>query len=163
MLSPHCRELQIPIVGLTSVILAYFESTQSFIVALLLGFTFNILAGFKADNVHFEMWRLCNFKGNKLIDSLKELLLILMITYFLKLLAELMKQGEHSYFIVECLIGVAVYYYVRNGLRNLSKAYPGNRWIKFIYIIIGLQFIEIMPEPVKKAWRKSKKSKIEEK
>lgn len=162
MLSPHVRELQFSIVGVTSVVLAYFESTQSFIFALLLGFSFNILAGFRADNVHFEMWRLCNFKGNKFKDSLKELLLIILITYFLKLLVELMKQGEHSTFVVECLIGVAVYYYVRNGLRNLSKAYPTNRWIKFVYIIIGLQFVEIMPESIKNAWKKSEKTKIDE-
>lgn len=156
MLSPHFKFAQISIAGVISIIISYFESTQSFLIALLIGFILNIFAGFQADNVHFEMWRLCNFKGNKFKDSLKELFLIVLITYLLKLLVELMKQGEHSYIIVECLIGFAVYYYVRNSLKNLSKAYPNSRWIRFVYIVVGLQFQELIPDPLKKAWKKSK-------
>lgn len=146
-----------PIVAPVSVLCAYFENTESFLIALLLGFVFNIVAGFKADQVKFKMWRLCNFDGNKFKDSLIELLLIVMVTYFLKMLADLMHQADKSSLIVQCLIWVALYYYVRNGLRNLTIAYPENRWIRFVYIVVGLQFKEIAPGSVKKAWFKSEK------
>lgn len=139
-----------------SAICAYFENTSSFMLALLFGFIFNILAGFKADEVKFKMWRLCNFKGHKFKDSLTEFLLIIVITYFLKGLADLMHQEDKSKFIVEVLIWVALYWYIRNGLRNLSKGYPKNRWIRFVYCFVSFQFKELAPESMRKAWDQSK-------
>lgn len=131
-------------------------------LALLLGFVFNIVAGLRADEVKFKMWRFCNFSGHKFKDSLMELFLIVVITYFLKSLADLMKHGEKGVFIVECLVWVALYNYIRNGLRNLSKAYPDNRWIRFVYHLVSFHFSELAPDSVKQAWDKSKNKKDEE-
>lgn len=150
------KELKPTFVALFSMICAYFESTTGFMVALLLGFVFNIFAGLRADEVKFKMWRLCNFSGHKFRDSLMELLLIIVITYFLKSLADLMNHGEKSVYIVEYLVWVALYNYIRNGLRNLSKAYPKNRWIRFVSALVSFHFNEIAPDSVKKAWSKSK-------
>lgn len=161
-IAPYLKDLNPLLIALASMICAYFESTYSFMLALFLGFVFNILAGFKADEVKFKMWRLCNFSGHKFKDSLMELFLIVSITYFLKMLADLMKHGDKGVFIVQWLIAVALYWYVRNGLRNLSLAYPKNRWIRFVSNLISFQFNELAPESVKRAWEKSK-DKEEEK
>lgn len=160
MYASTAEKLKLFFTAMFSMLCAYFESTQSFMIALFLGFTFNILAGFKADDVKFKMWRLCNFSGHKFKDSLIELLLIILITYFLKGLADLMYQSDKSIYIVECLVWVAIYSYVRNGLRNLSKGYPNNRWIRFVSNLIGFNFKAIAPESVRKAWEKSKDKEI---
>ena len=155
-ITAYLKELNPVLVTLFSMVCAYFESTTSFMLALLLGFVFNIVAGLRADEVKFRMWRLCNFSGNKFKDSLLELTLIVIVTYFLKSLADLMNYGEKSIYIVEYLVWVALYHYIRNGLRNLSKAYPKNRWIRFVSNLISFHFNEIAPESVKKSWSKSK-------
>lgn len=160
---PYFKELQPIFVAFISMICAYFESTTGFMLALLLGFVFNIIAGFRADEVKFVMWRLCNFQGNKFKDSLIELTLIVVVTYFLKLMADLMNHGDKGLFIVECLVWVALYNYIRNGLRNLSKAYPKNRWIRFVSALVSFHFNEIAPDSVKKAWDKSKSKEDKEK
>ena len=127
-------------------IAAYFDSTLSFLCALLLAFAFNIIAGFRADEVKIVIRRIFppiyfeNFHGNKLKDSLMELLLITSITYILKGLAELMKYETSGYYIVQFLIAVAVYYYFRNGLRNLKNVYPNNKWLAMLYYILAFKF-----------------------
>lgn len=162
MPSPHLNLIQYASVGFAGMLLAYFENTTGFLVALILGFTFNILAGFRADDVKIKMWRLCNFNGNKLWHSLTELFLIVVITYFLKLIADLMNQEERSIYIVECLIWAAIYYYVRNALRNLSSVYTDIRWLRFVYYLISFQFKEFAPKFINKAWDASKDKKLKE-
>lgn len=135
----------IAIVIFTS-IAAYFDSTLSFLLALVLAFAFNILAGFRADEVKVVLRRIFppiyfeNFQGNKLKDSLMELLLITSITYLLKGLAELMKYETSGYYIVQFLIAVAVYYYFRNGLKNLKNVYSNNKWLAMLYHLIAFKF-----------------------
>jgi len=150
------KDINPSLVALFSMLCAYFESTLGFMLALFISFLFNIIAGLRADEVHFKMWRLYNFSGHKFKDSLMELFLIVVTIYFLKLLAELMNQGDKAIYIVECLVWVALYNYIRNGLRNLSHAYPRNRWIRFVSNLISFHFVEIAPESIKKAWEKSK-------
>lgn len=135
-------------------IAAYFDSTLSFLFALLLAFTFNIIAGFRADEVRVVIRRIFppiyfeNFKGNKLKDSLMELFLITAITYLLKGLAELMKYETSGYYIVQFLIAVAVYYYFRNGLRNLKNVYPNNKWLAMLYHLISFKFRNLVGDDV---------------
>ena len=150
------KDLHPTFVTLFSMICAYFESTTSFMLALMFGFAFNIVAGLRADEVHFKMWRLANFKGHKFKDSLMELFLIVFVIYILKLIVDLMHYEDKGVYIVECLVWVALYNYIRNGLRNLSIAYPQNRWIRFVSNLISFHFAEIAPESIRKAWDKSK-------
>lgn len=154
---PYLDRLQALFVALVGVLSAFFDSTSTFVYALVIAFSFNILAGFRADEVKFKMWRLVNFKGSKLKDSLAELLLIFFTTYILKLLIDLMKQDGNmvSAFVVQVLIGVAVYYYFRNALRNLSCAYPKSIWLRVVYHLISFQFKKLVPENVSKAMDKA--------
>ena len=67
------KDIQAPLMGLVSIVAAYFDSTFTFMIALFAAFIFNILAGLRADDVTFKMWRIINFDGHKFKDSLKEL------------------------------------------------------------------------------------------
>lgn len=137
-------------VFISAAIAAYFDTTITFVYALLIGFAFNIFAGLRADDVkvvmtRFPLFGMINYKGQKLVDSLKELSLITFITYMLKAIIDLMKFEEKSAYAVQILIFIAIYYYVKNGLRNLSKAYPKVRWIKMLYYLVSFKFKEMMP------------------
>lgn len=145
---------------------AYFDTTISFLYALLIGFAFNIFAGLRADEVKIVMTRfpafgLINYKGQKLVDSLKELSLITFITYMLKAIIDLMKFDEKSAYVVQVLIAIALYYYVKNGLRNLSKAYPKVRWIRMLYFLVSFKFKEMMPANVVDAVEKEEAERKE--
>jgi len=154
---PFLKDIQTPLMGLFGIVAAYFDSTFTFMIALFAAFLFNILAGLRADEVKFTMWRLANFDGNKFKDSLKEFLLIVVITYFLKGIMDLMQHNEKSVYAVQILVWIALYYYVRNSLRNLSKAYPKVKWIVVVYHLFSFQFGKIMPDSVNKAIEKTEK------
>ena len=151
------KDVQAPLMGIFSVIAAYFDSTLTFMIALFAAFLFNILAGLRADEVKFTMWRLVNFDGHKFKDSLKELVLIVVVTYFLKGIMDLMNHNEKSVYAVQILVWVALYYYVRNSLRNLSKAYPKIKWIVVVYHLFSFQFGKLMPDSVNRAIEKTEK------
>ncbi|MFV0538839.1 MAG: hypothetical protein ACK5M3_15965 [Dysgonomonas sp.] len=148
-------------VSLFGVVAAYFDSTITFIYALMLAFIFHVLAGMRADDV--SLWKLKNFKLGKFKDSLIELFLITFTTYILKLAIDLMKHDEKSVYAVQILIWLALYYYFRKGLRNLSIAYPNISWIKAVYHLVSFQFNQMMPENIKKAVEETEKEENENK
>lgn len=129
---------------------AYFDSTITFLAALLLAFVFNIFAGFRADEVKLTIQRifppifLKNFQGNKFKDSLMELLIITFVTYLLKSIADLMKYQNQSAYLVQFLTAIAIYYYFRNGLKNLKTVYPKNRFIAVVYFLLAFKFRQLV-------------------
>ena len=130
---------------------AFLDSTFGYLIALLLGFSFNILAGFRADEVKLTLHRIFppivvfkNFKGNKFKDSLLELFLITFITYLLKGVIDLMDYDDKSVYVVQWLFAVAIYVYFRNGLRNLVKVYPKVKFLKLVYYLIAFKLREII-------------------
>lgn len=158
------RAKEIIVFGMAAIV-AYFDTTLTFVYALLLGFTFNIFAGLRADKVHFKMVRfpffsLINFEGSKFKDSIVELAIIFFVTYLLKGLVDLMHFGDKSAYAVQILIAVAVYYYFTNGLRNLHQAYPTNKWIMFLYHFASLKFRELMPKAVVEAVDKAEGKEV---
>lgn len=130
-------------------IAAFFDSTSGYLLALAVAFIFNIFAGFRADEVKVKIQRLIppilltNFNGNKFKDSLIELFLIFAITYVLKALIDLMHYNDQSSYVVQVLVWIAIYYYVRNGLRNLAIVYPKVKWIRMLYSLIAFKMKEI--------------------
>lgn len=133
-----------------SAISAYFDSTITFLCALLLAFSFNILAGFRADEVKLTIQRifpplfLKNFQGNKFKDSLMELFLITSVTYLLKGVADLMKYQNQSAYLVQFLTAIAIYYYFRNALKNLKTVYPKNKFIAVLYFLLAFKFRQLV-------------------
>ena len=51
-----------------------------------------------------------------------------------------MKYETSGYYIVQFLIAVAVYYYFRNGLKNLKNVYSNNKWLAMLYHLIAFKF-----------------------
>lgn len=143
----------VAITAFTSVA-AYFDSTITYLIALLIAFAFNIFAGFKADEVKVILQRIFppiifkNFHGNKLKDSLIELALIASVTYLLKSIADLMKYKNQSDYIVQFLIAIAIYHYLRNGLRNLKSVYPKHKFIAVVYFLLSFKFREMFGNQV---------------
>lgn len=137
-------------------VMAYFDSTSSFMIALMLAFTFNILAGMRADNVKLKIERIYppkffqNFNGNKFKDSLFELLLIIIIIYLLKGMADLMDVTDTDTYVVKYLTWIALYYYTRNALRNLSRVYPKNKFLRIVYVVISFKFKEFFSDDLRK-------------
>lgn len=129
---------------------AYFDSTIAFVGALFIAFIFNILAGFRADEVQIKIQRifppivLKNFQGNKFKDSLMELVLITFITYLLKVLIDLMNYENHSAYVVQFLIAIAIYFYLRNSLRNLVTVYPRIKFLRVVYYLIAFKFKQLI-------------------
>lgn len=138
-------------------IAAYFDSTLTFLLALVIGFAFNILAGMKADDVKITGFNIENLECKKLVDSLMELFLITGVTYMLKSLIDLFKFDDRSAYVVQILIALQLYYYLRNGLRNLKVAYPRNLWIATLYNLMIFQFRKIAPSSVVDAMDKAEK------
>lgn len=154
-------------VAMMATIVAYFDTTYTFLLALLFGFIFNILAGLRADEVRpvimtrFPYIAWFNYSGHKLKDSLMELFLITSITYLLKLMIDLFKYNDKSVYAVQILLAVAVYYYFTNGLKNLTKVYPKNKWLHFLYYLISFQFRKMVPAVVWEAMDEADKHKKE--
>ncbi len=156
------NSIQIFCVVVFNAICAYFQTTSSFMLALFLAFFFNVLAGMKADNVSIKQGRLCNFSGCKFKDCLIELLLVIVITYFLKGIADIMDFSEdtniESIYVVKVLVCIALWRYVANGLRNLSLAYPRNVWVRFVFYLLSFKISEFMPKSIRSAWSKANES-----
>lgn len=154
-LTRYYDTLQGAVAACFTAIMAYFDSTSSFMIALMLAFTFNILAGMRADNVRLKIERIYppklfqNFNGNKFKDSLFELLLIIIIIYGLKGIADLMGLEDTTTYVVKYLTWIALYVYIRNALRNLSRVYPKNKFIKIAYIVIAFKFREFFSDELK--------------
>ena len=138
-------------IAAVAIISTFFDSTFGYLCALTIGFAINIIAGFRADEVKITLhrvfppkWVLKNFCGNKLKDSLMELFLIVSLTYLLKLLIDLMDYQSHSKVVVQFMIALAIYWYFRNALRNLNKAYPKVFFIRVMNAVIGFKFKELI-------------------
>ena len=143
------------LVAVFTAIISFFDSTSSYLIALVFGFAFNIIAGFRADEVKIILRRLLppififkNFKGNKFKDSLLELFLIAGITYLLKGLIDLMNYNDKSAYVVQWLFIVAIYVYFRNGLRNLVAVYPNVKFIRILYGLLSFKFREIAGDKI---------------
>jgi hypothetical protein len=124
-------------------------------MAIIFGFAFNILAGFRADEVKITLRRLLppifmfkNFIGNKFKDSLLELFLIAGITYFLKGLMDLMDYDDKSKYLVQWLFIVALYGYCRNGLRNLVDVYPKIKFLRILYALLSFKFRDVAGDKI---------------
>jgi hypothetical protein len=139
----------------TLAVLAYFNNTWTFMLALLIAFMFNVIAGLRADEVKMQFMRiwpvvyLKNFRSNKFVIALFEFVVILVTIILLKVIADLMLVREKSVFVFQYLTWIALYYYLRNTLRNLSKIYPKVGFFRAVYHIISFKFGEFFGKEVK--------------
>lgn len=141
-----------------SAFLAHFESIGGFIAALFLVFMFNLIADLglkRRDGTNGIVW-------HKIRSSICEFILIFSIILFLKILVDLMQQSDKSAMLVECLVWVALYIYLKNAFESLSISYPNVYILKFISNILSFIFRRFAPDIVKDSFE-GEKEKEEEK
>lgn len=153
------------VITIAVAVTSYFESTYTFVIALFISFSMNILAGFRADEVKMKLKRIFppivwfeNFNGNKFKDSLAEFALILIVIYSIKSIFDLMGIDGSSVVAVQTLMGIAIYVYFRNSLRNLKTVYPKILFFKILYAFIALKFKELFGDAISDIVEKEEKN-----
>ena len=142
--------LQAISIAISTAVMAYFDSTITFFAALLFAFIFNIVAGFRADEVKLTIQRIYppilfkNFQGNKFKDSLLEMLIIVSLVILMKGFADLMKYRAQSDYVVQFLVSIAIYVYLRNGLKNIKTVYPKIKFIAILYFLLAFKFRQLV-------------------
>ena len=66
-----------------------------------------------------------------------------------------MKITGTSAYVVQFLVAFAVYYYFTNGLKNLRKVNPKNKWLSFVYHLITFKFKEFFGGDIAKIMDKT--------
>lgn len=147
-----------------SPVLAMLTPTKGFIMALVIMCGFNIWAGMRADGVVIHTCK--NFSISKFGKALRELVLYLLIAELLYIVMYLCGDGNEGLYAVKSVTYVIMYVYLQNAFKNLVIAYPANRAIWIIYLIIRLEFKRAMPShltPLIEQYEKKIKDKEEKK
>lgn len=136
-------QIQQVAVTVVSAILAWATPTEGFLLALVIAFGFNIFCGMQADGV--SIIRCKNFSGSKFKNALVELLLYVFITYVMYGIMIGCNDDNESIFAIKMLTYIFCYVYIRNGFKNLVKAYPKNIAFRVIYYILRFEFAKALP------------------
>ena len=136
-------QIQQVAVTVVSAILAWATPTEGFLLALVIAFGFNIFCGMQADGV--SIIRCKNFSGSKFKNALVELLLYVFITYVMYGIMIGCNDDNESIFVIKMLTYIFCYVYIRNGFKNLVKAYPNNIAFRVIYYILRFEFAKALP------------------
>lgn len=136
-------QIQQVAVTVASAILAWATPTEGFLLALVIAFGFNIFCGMQADGV--SIIRCKNFSGSKFKNALVELLLYVFITYVMYGIMIGCNDDNESIFVIKMLTYIFCYVYIRNGFKNLVKAYPKNIAFRVIYYILRFEFAKALP------------------
>ena len=136
-------QIQQVAVTVVSAILAWATPTEGFLLALVIAFGFNIFCGMQADGV--SIIRCKNFSGSKFKNALVELLLYVFITYVMYGIMIGCNDDNEFIFVIKMLTYIFCYVYIRNGFKNLVKAYPKNIAFRVIYYILRFEFAKALP------------------
>ena len=136
-------QIQQVAVTVVSAILAWATPTEGFLLALVIAFGFNIFCGMQADGV--SIIRCKNFSGSKFKNALVELLLYVFITYVMYGIMIGCNDDNESILVIKMLTYILCYVYIRNGFKNLVKAYPKNIAFRVIYYILRFEFAKALP------------------
>lgn len=136
-------QIQQVVVTVISAILAWATPTEGFLLALVIAFGFNIFCGMQADGV--SIIRCKNFSGSKFKNALVELFLYVFITYVMYGIMIGCNDNAESIFVIKMLTYIFCYVYIRNGFKNLVKAYPKNIAFRVIYYILRFEFTKALP------------------
>ena len=136
-------QIQQVAVTVVSAILAWATPTEGVLLALVIAFGFNIFCGMQADGV--SIIRCKNFSGSKFKNALVELLLYVFITYVMYGIMIGCNDDNESIFVIKMLTYIFCYVYIRNGFKNLVKAYPKNIAFRVIYYILRFEFAKALP------------------
>ena len=132
--------------GFLAPVFAAIMPTNKFVVALILVASFNIWAGMRADGV--VIFRCKKFSMKKLRGALVELILYIVILWLIHGVVWLCGDGTAAVYATKVLTYVIMYVYLQNAFKNLVIAYPRNKGLWIIYLVIRLEIKRLMPEHI---------------
>lgn len=135
--------LRLVFTGFSAPVFAAIMPTQKFVLALILVASFNIWAGMRADGV--VIFRCKRFSMKKLRGALAELALYVSILWLIHGVMWLCGDGTAAVYATKTLTYVIMYVYVQNAFKNLVIAYPKNKGLWVIYLVIRLELKRLLP------------------
>lgn len=141
--SEHIRAI---VTGFLAPVFAAIMPTNKFVVALILVASFNIWAGMRADGV--VIFRCKKFSMKKLRGALVEQILYIVILWLIHGVVWLCGDGTAAVYATKVLTYVIMYVYLQNTFKNLVIAYPRNKGLWIIYLVIRLELKRLMPEHI---------------
>lgn len=127
----------------TSSLLAAVTPTSQFMLSLAITCAFNIWCGMRADGV--SIMRCKNFSMPKFTAALKELFLYLTIIALIAIVTYFMGDAEQGKYAAKVVTYTFIYVYLQNGFKNLCLAYPTNKSLWMVYLILRLELKKALP------------------
>ena len=137
------EQIRLVLISAASSLLAIITPTEGFILALVIGFGFNIFCGMRADGISIN--RCKNFSWKKIREAMFELLLYLTIIYAIYCIVYACGDKEIATYAVKILTYIFDYAYICNGFKNLIIAYPKNITFRVIYHLIRFEITKALP------------------
>lgn len=137
------EQIRLIIISAFSSLLAILTPTEGFVVALVIGFGFNIFCGMRADGI--SITRRKNFSWNKAQKAIFELTLYFTIIYVIYSIVYACGDKKEATFTAKILTYIFDYAYVCNGFKNLIIAYPKNVIFRVIYHLIRFEIMKALP------------------
>lgn len=137
------EQIRLVIISALSSLLAILTPTEGFVIALIIGFGFNIFCGMRADGV--SIVRCKNFSWNKAQKAIFELALYFTIIYAIYSIVYMCGDKEEAVFAAKILTYIFDYAYICNGFKNLIIAYPKNITFRVIYHLVRFEIMKALP------------------
>lgn len=137
------EQIRLIVISILSSLLAMLTPTEGFVLALVIGFGFNIFCGMRADGV--SIIRCKNFSWKKAQRAIFELTLYFIIIYAIYSIVYSCGDKEEAIFAAKILTYIFDYAYICNGFKNLIIAYPKNVTFRVIYHLIRFEITKALP------------------
>lgn len=137
------EQIRLIIISALSSLLAILTPTGGFVIALIIGFGFNIFCGMRADGI--SITRCVNFSWKKAQRAIFELALYFTIVYAIYCIVYACGDKKEAVFAAKILTYIFDYAYMCNGFKNLIIAYPKNVIFRVIYHSIRFELMKALP------------------
>lgn len=137
------EQMRLIIISALSSLLAILTPTEGFVVALVIGFGFNMFCGMRADGI--SIIRCVNFSWRKAQKAIFELALYFTIVYVIYCIVYACGDKTEAVFAAKILTYIFDYAYICNGFKNLIIAYPKNVTFRVIYHLIRFEIMKALP------------------
>lgn len=137
------EQIRTAIAAAMGALLAAATPTRGFVVALVVGFGFNLMCGMRADGVSVVRCR--NFSWRKARESLFELLLYFTVIYAIYTVVYACGDRPEAVYAAKALTYIFDYAYICNGFKNLIIAYPKNVTYRVVYSLLRFELAKALP------------------
>jgi len=143
-----------------SSVVAAMTPTGGFVIAIVIGWVFNLWCGMRADGV--TIINCSPFSWTKFRYALLELLMFLTIMEIISISGHSMGDGGEIVYACKTISYFVWYCYLKNGLRNLCKVYKDSKalWLIYLFVSIDLKRLTRI-EDVQQAYEEHEKRQAE--